>query len=360
MGAPAQRRGQQEAQRDGQRQGAAPLRIHHAAARRDGDHHQAELAVIAQHRGGEQRGARRRVQQRHQREVKQRLEQREHAQQQRQDHAGLGGPALQADGQEEADQEHVLELHHDAHQLLALLVPREQRAQQQRAEVALDAAPLEQLRAADGDGEAAQGEQLAVSRHAQQAHQDSPRRPQRQQQEGLGVGQLALGESQEDNGGEILDDEYADGQLGVPRRHLALGLHHLDDEDRAGEGQGEGDQQCRGQFQPQVGQEHAGHQQQGGEEQLQQRHVNHGGAPDPRLQQLARRKLEADGEQQQRDAQVRQRRQQFTGLYVGLVQYEPCREVADQRGQADKAGEEAAAQGDDNNEGVEHGWPWYC
>ena len=107
------------------------------------DNDQSEFAVVGQAVRGQQGRARRHMEAGKEREIEQRLEQGEDAQQRRQDYELLRGPAAESDGQKKADQKQILEVEEVAGQFLGLLLSREQRPDQQGAQITLDAHTIE-------------------------------------------------------------------------------------------------------------------------------------------------------------------------------------------------------------------------
>ena len=147
--------------------------------------------MVGQTVRGQQGRARRHMEVGEEREIEQRLEQGEQAQQRRQNHKLLRGPAPEPDGQKEAHQKQVLEVKKVAGQLLGFLLSREQHADQQSAQIALDAHTIEQLSTEQRQGETRQGEQLGVSGQTQQVNNGAAGRNQQQQPEGAPLGGLA-------------------------------------------------------------------------------------------------------------------------------------------------------------------------
>ncbi len=148
--------------------------------------------------------------------------------------------------------------------------------------------------------------QLAVTGPLQELEQQRAQQRQSQHPERPDAGQLAAGERQKGHGEHILHYQHPDGDAGVEGIHVAAIFQYLDRKDGAGEGEGEAQQQrqlpvqrqSEVEPQPLADQQHHG-KQQGGEQQVQA-----GGAPHITPHQGLDIELEADGEQQQGDAEI--------------------------------------------------------
>lgn len=224
----------------------------------------------------------------------------------------------------------------------------EQRAHHEGAQLAVHAGCLEQAPAqGDGDRHPEQRVQLPVAdpvpdpvqRPGGGHQQDEGQRPR--------AGGLPGGHRHEDDGGDVLEHQQADGDPPVQRRRVGAVLQDLDHEDGGGEGQREAHESERAhrlvgeqgradhREQPEEAQPHRGREHQ----------VDGRRQPDLPAQQGARVELQPDREQQQHHAEVGQRVERGRAGHAEAGQDEPRDEEADQRRQAQQVGEQAAGHG---------------
>ena len=165
-----------------------------------------------------------------------------------------------------------------------------------------------------------------MKQRARRNQQHEPERPQ--------TGQLAARGHHEGDGGQVLNDEDADADAAVERRGVVALLQQLHREDRAGEAQREPQQSSGLQREP-------GQRIQSGVRRSQQRcaaegrgehHVHQADAPDLRANDAAQVELEANDEEQQHDAQVRQLLQRVVGPKAQQLQSKASCQKAKQWG----------------------------
>ena len=256
----------------------------------------------------------------------------------------------QPDRDEEADEQQLLDVEERARQLRTRRMRGQEHAHDERAEVALEAHEIEeQVARHERHDDAEERLELTVA-DARPHRPDDPRqRPQPDEGQGPRVGQLAIGDREEDDRRDVLDDEDADRHPAVEGVRLTPILEHLDDEDGAGEGEREGDE--RGGRGVQTGDERepggAQPEDERGADGDAQPEVQARGEPHLLLEQAADVEFETDAEEEQRHAEAGDRVEDREVLDVDRVEHETSGEEADERWQAQDDGQEAKSEGDD-------------
>ncbi len=327
------RGGQHEAGGDGDGEDHEPLVVQQAGLRADGDHDQAELGVVGQHQPRQDRGA---FAQPHQAQQHGRDDglQRQHQQQEQPDDRGLPAQlAGEADRDEEADQQQLLDGEQVAGQLGGGGVAGQQHAHDERAEVALEPDGLEQRVArTERDGHAEQGLQLAVAHPRPDLAQQPGARDQEHEGERPRARRVVGGHGQEDDGDQVLHDEHADGDPAVEGGLVGAAVEHLDHEHRGRERQGEPEQREHAQALAREHREpdHAEQAEEPDGDGDADQQVRDRREPDVPAQQGLDVQLEADAEQQQRHAEVGDGAQVGRLGDAGGVEREPGHQEADQ------------------------------
>src|SRR5262249_34844244 len=151
----------------------------------------------------------------------------------------------QADVQEEADEEQLLQTPEHVRELLRAAVIGEEHAEHERAELRAQSETGETLAAADREQRAEQHEQLAVSAIVEQPPETAARERQQQQDERERRRRLGRDEREQRDRDDVLHDQDADRDAAVHRAQLAIALEHLRREHGAREAEHQRDQQRR-------------------------------------------------------------------------------------------------------------------
>ena len=219
----------------------------------------------------------------------------------------------------------------------------DENAQHERTEVALESDEFEQLRTAQSKQETIEDHELAMADALERDDQQWPKRKDEQDQQGPVGRPLPHRDGQKDNGSQVLDDENSDCDPAVERCRLALVFQHLHDEHRAGEAQGKGDQKRLEQVE--VGKERRP--ECGGkidgrcEKRHDDGHMQPGHGPYLRSGKHPKVELQADDEQQQGNAEVRQFPQHVPTGYSMQVEQESRNQETDQGWQPDGSRQQA-------------------
>ncbi len=260
-----------------------------------------------------------------------------------QDHAGNEqhrevGQAAESDGQEEADQQDVLEAEECRRQVSGLRMVRQREPDDQRTQVGLQAHGIEAAGTdADGEHQAEQQEELLVSGLRQQPGiQGSGEDHGRHDRNGPPRRCAPDGDEEHDRE-DVLHHEDGDGQVACERRPFTELFECFYGEDGAGEGQREADD--RDFPDAQVVDEGRAERAEAGEQQAERdgrrEQVHRGSHPHDRPGERGQLELQADAEQQQQHAEVGDRVDRRVGLETEGVKREPGGEIADERRQAD-------------------------
>lgn len=256
--------------------------------------------------------------------------------------------AVESDGQEEADEQELLDGEQGVGQLLGGGVGGEEGAHDEGAEVAVDAEQAEQeVAGQQRHGHAEQGAHLAVVDAVEDLAEQPGGGPQGHERRRPGAGDVPGGDGHVQHRGDVLDDEDPDGDAPVEGAGVAALLQELDDDDGGGEGQGEAEDEHarrRDGVDPQAQEQQPTDQ--GAAQPREDDHGHHGGARDLPAGQDAQVELEADGEQEDGHAQVAQDVDEFEVGQGGGPEQEAGGEEADERGQAQEGGGES--QDDDD------------
>ena len=131
--------------------------------------------------------------------------------------------------------------------------------------------------------------------------------------------------------------------------HFTTLLHNLDDKDCAGESQCKGDHQQGSHIEVKRRNQGVCQVEHCHEKQLHHDHVHNSGAPHAGLQQLAGLQLQANGKEQECDADIRKTMENLSAHQLEFVQREAGCEVADKCRQAKGSTAESEDQGDQDN-----------
>ena len=187
--------------------------------------------------------------------------------------------------------------------------------------------------------------------------QQRPQRNEEQEQKRPGAWPFARRGCQNGDRGEVLHDQDADRDPSRQRSRRPFLFQHLHDEYRAGKTQRERDQQCLGKAETgDEGDSRECHETDcGGEAQHNDRHVQPGDGPNLRARQRSEVELEADREQQQGDAEVRQFSQHFPACDSIEVERETRGEKPYHGRQPDRSGHQTEDEGQGDPANVSQG-----
>ena len=326
LGLRAEGRGGEEGQGHGQCEDRQPLGRQPSGAHCDVPRDQTELAVRSQRHRGDPGRAGPQSEACEQPEEQDLLQRQEEQQQGGDCQHGQVGNAAQPDAQEEPHQQDILETEQGGGELLGLGVPACQHPHQQGAQVGLHADHAEQGDPqAEGQGDTEQDQQLAVPRLDHDQVNQWAQGDQPEQRDGPRGRQRAGRDGQEDHGEQVLDDENADRGASMQGRLLTPRLEHLHGEHGAREAEREPREERRSRL------EATEDENQATEDAHREGSVDASGAPDVRPGERAQVELQADREQQEVDAGVRDRLECGTTLDPQSVQQEAGGQIADER-----------------------------
>ena len=242
-----------------------------------------------------------------------------------------GRRAAEADVQEEADEEQLLEAPQHVRELLRALVIREHRAEQQRAELGAQAERLERLRRRRSRARRRTAPGARRGRSVRAARR-SPGRANgtSNSSSAYGDGVSSVDEREQDHGHDVLHDQDADRDAAVHGAQLAIAFEHLRREHRAREAEADGQRERQTRRRASRRPTECATPIDAGQHQMRDRR-----APHLVAQQRLDAELQADGEQQQQHAGVGEIVEHRRALHAERREHEARCEETDERRQAD-------------------------
>ena len=266
----------------------------------------------------------------------------------------------EADGQEEADEEEVLEAQQGVRELTGPRVAGQEQTSHERPEVGLQAHRIEDPRAdRHGQGDAEEDEDLAMPGTVEQPPRDRTQHEEaRDEEERPRRRPPIAGRHEEGHGEEVLEHEHPDRQAPREGFRFVGPLECLDGEHGRGEGERESDDRSRPEVE--LGGEresdHTGDQEDAAIDDGRSEAEDGRGHPHAWTREAADLELQPHTEQQEEHTEVRDPVDGLRGLDAERVEHESGDEVADQRRQLHgPRGEAEPERGEE--QGYLHGLP---